>query len=193
MPLLDLSGTIRFAGTHQPVPLLQAGYSVTECTAVRGDLFSEFVKRFWTIFSMFLLFLGNRSLLAYLSVARGRLDPRYPYDKAIAFTVAGVLFLCIITLYASLYFIHLPCLHYIYRDRPFARRIVADFITNFYFSTVTITTLGYGDMSPKNHLWAELITSMEAINGLVAFGGLVSAIFGVDPRESHEAGVNPEK
>lgn len=46
----------------------------------------------------------------------------------------------------------------------------------FYFSTVTLSTLGYGDITPKGNGLAELTASLEALNGLIAFGVFTGAL-----------------
>ena len=45
--------------------------------------------------------------------------------------------------------------------------------TMLYFSVVTFTTLGFGDVTPKTWL-AELVVGLEVIAGYVMLGGLIS-------------------
>ena len=45
--------------------------------------------------------------------------------------------------------------------------------TMFYFSIVTFTTLGFGDITPKT-LLAEIIVGGEVIAGYIMLGGLIS-------------------
>lgn len=45
--------------------------------------------------------------------------------------------------------------------------------TFYYYSVVTFTTLGFGDIVPKN-LWAEIAVTTEVITGYVMLGGLIS-------------------
>jgi Ion channel/Pentapeptide repeats (8 copies) len=47
--------------------------------------------------------------------------------------------------------------------------------TPFYFSIVTFTTLGYGDITPKN-LAGELIVSLEVVLGYLVLGLLISVL-----------------
>lgn len=47
--------------------------------------------------------------------------------------------------------------------------------TYFYFSIVTFTTLGFGDVVPKNVL-GEILLSVEVVLGYVMLGGLVSML-----------------
>ncbi len=50
-----------------------------------------------------------------------------------------------------------------------------DFVDSIYFSTVTITTLGYGDIVPEDTLTKALV-SLEAILGIVLIGVFLNAI-----------------
>lgn len=50
----------------------------------------------------------------------------------------------------------------------------AGFVDFFYFSTVTVTTLGYGDISPKTDL-ARLLVSLEVLLGVVCAGLFLNA------------------
>ena len=47
--------------------------------------------------------------------------------------------------------------------------------TPFYFSIVTFTTLGFGDVTPLN-LWGEIWLTLEVILGYVMLGGLISIL-----------------
>ncbi|MFT7356098.1 MAG: hypothetical protein ACI92T_003149 [Pseudoalteromonas distincta] len=49
------------------------------------------------------------------------------------------------------------------------------FIKSFYFSVITITTLGYGDITPKSDS-AMLLTSVEALLGIFVIGIYLNAI-----------------
>ena len=46
-----------------------------------------------------------------------------------------------------------------------------------YFSTVTFSTLGYGDITLQDH-W-QLISSFEAVNGVILFGVSTAFVFAV--------------
>ena len=50
-----------------------------------------------------------------------------------------------------------------------------DFIDSMYFSTVTITTLGYGDIVPEN-VPAKVLVSFEAILGIVLIGAFLNTL-----------------
>ncbi|MBI1923268.1 pentapeptide repeat-containing protein [Candidatus Poribacteria bacterium] len=52
-------------------------------------------------------------------------------------------------------------------------RTEPNFITYFYFSVVTFTTLGFGDITPKNHT-SEMWLIVEVILGYIMLGGLIS-------------------
>jgi hypothetical protein len=45
--------------------------------------------------------------------------------------------------------------------------------TFYYYSVVTFTTLGFGDVVPKD-LWAELAVTVQVILGYIMLGGLIS-------------------
>jgi hypothetical protein len=45
--------------------------------------------------------------------------------------------------------------------------------TPFYYSIVTFTTLGFGDVTPTN-FWGEFWVTLEVILGYVMLGGLIS-------------------
>jgi hypothetical protein len=47
--------------------------------------------------------------------------------------------------------------------------------TPFFFSIVTFTTLGYGDVTPKN-IWGELFCSLEVIIGYINLGLLLAVL-----------------
>ena len=47
-----------------------------------------------------------------------------------------------------------------------------DFGDSFYFSTITFTTLGYGDFSPTG--WLKALTSLEAFLGVFNIGFLIA-------------------
>ncbi len=48
---------------------------------------------------------------------------------------------------------------------------------SLYFSTVTFTTLGYGDITLQER-W-QLLSSLEAVNGIILFGVSTAFVFGV--------------
>jgi hypothetical protein len=47
--------------------------------------------------------------------------------------------------------------------------------TSYYFSIVTYTTLGFGDVKPNN-FWGELLVSIEVIFGYVTLGLLLAVL-----------------
>jgi hypothetical protein len=51
-----------------------------------------------------------------------------------------------------------------------------DVFTPFYFSIVTFTTLGFGEIHPMGHLWGEIIVSIEVILGYLTLGLLLSVL-----------------
>jgi hypothetical protein len=61
--------------------------------------------------------------------------------------------------------------------------------TAFYFSSVTYTTLGYGDIVPEVH-W-RLLAMLEAANGFILFGWTTALVFAV-LREFRSAFPSPQ-
>jgi voltage-gated potassium channel Kch len=56
----------------------------------------------------------------------------------------------------------------------FVLGVIAEFEKALYFSTVTYTTLGYGDVVLEEH-W-RLLSSFEAANGIIMFGWTTALI-----------------
>ena len=54
-----------------------------------------------------------------------------------------------------------------------ANERIPTWFTFYYYSIVTFTTLGFGDIVPKNIL-AEILVTIEVILGYIMLGGLIS-------------------
>ena len=53
----------------------------------------------------------------------------------------------------------------------------APFFTAFYYSIVTFTTLGFGDVTPKPaEAYLQFLVTIEVILGYVMLGGLISIL-----------------
>lgn len=76
----------------------------------------------------------------------------------------GTVYLAFIPLFALVYFLNPE-----FWGEPLT------LIQSLYFSTVTITTLGYGDIAPKTET-ARILTSTEAIFGIVTIGLFLNAV-----------------
>jgi predicted permease len=61
----------------------------------------------------------------------------------------------------------------IYSNITLAFRSPPNVFTPFYYSIVTFTTLGFGDVIPTN-FWGEFWVTFEVILGYVMLGGLIS-------------------
>ena len=59
-------------------------------------------------------------------------------------------------------------------------------IDSFYFSFITLSTIGYGDLSPSTDL-GKIVTVVYGIAGLGVIAALVSAIASQRTRESRKA------
>jgi len=62
---------------------------------------------------------------------------------------------------------------YFHIDQLTPENKIESFFTMQYYSIVTFTTLGFGDVVPKN-LWAAALVTCEVIFGYVMLGGLIS-------------------
>lgn len=67
------------------------------------------------------------------------------------------------------------------------------FVDCMYFSVVTATTLGYGDIVPVTS-WARLLSAAEAIGGMVVVGAMISRLLSVQQekllRDTHNLAFN---
>jgi len=52
-----------------------------------------------------------------------------------------------------------------------------DFLNGFFFSAQTITTVGYGGISPHG-LWANVVSTFEALVGLLSFSFITGLLYG---------------
>jgi hypothetical protein len=84
--------------------------------------------------------------------------------------------LCIAFLYSIIYWSLGPAYFHV-EHMPFA------FTTVFYYSIVTFTTLGFGDIVPKNDIAAFFVTT-EVVFGYIMLGGLISIFAGKLSRRS---------
>jgi hypothetical protein len=60
-------------------------------------------------------------------------------------------------------------------DKHAEGRVTMDWARAFYFSTVTITTLGYGDIVPTSNT-VRMIISIESILGIILIGLFINAV-----------------
>ncbi len=76
--------------------------------------------------------------------------------------------------WSSLFAMAYCCVYYVLgRDYFHVENMQYSFITALYYSIVTFTTLGFGDITPKTNISA-LIVSSEVVLGYVMLGGLIS-------------------
>jgi inward rectifier potassium channel len=61
------------------------------------------------------------------------------------------------------------------------------FINGFYFSSQTLTTVGFGSIAPKSHA-ANLVAAFEALTGLLGFAVATGLLFGRVSRPSARIG-----
>ncbi len=73
------------------------------------------------------------------------------------------------------YLLMVPSFGVIYWLADFLWKTPLGFIESIYFSVVTITTLGYGDISPINDA-GRILTGIEALLGIVSIGLFLNSI-----------------
>jgi len=88
------------------------------------------------------------------------------------FCIAAIGFLTINTLFALIYLII-----GIEEITTASNSFLSDFMNAFFFSSQTLTTLGYGAMAPQG-LWSGVVSSFEAFVGLAMFSFLTGLIYG---------------
>ena len=119
----------------------------------------------------FLVAMTNWALAQYLFAITGKDDAAHHRPTAIALSAA--LFIALILLYATIFGIEMPALF-----RADSKHVLSWYesaVKAFYYSVVTITTLGYGDVLPSDAL-SRATAALEALNGLVTFGIFTGAI-----------------
>ena len=76
----------------------------------------------------------------------------------------------------------------VYELDPMAFKIGEDSINFVYFSYLTLTTVGYGDITPVNE-FAKMLTNLESITGQLYLAILIAQLVGIriaqQARESH--------
>lgn len=78
-------------------------------------------------------------------------------------------------LLGSIYLLLVPLFGVIYYFNPTFWKEPLTFIQSIYFSVITITTLGYGDITPATEV-ARLLTAVEALSGIIIIGLFLNAI-----------------
>ena len=121
----------------------------------------------------------------------GGLGSIHPYQWAISlswskFTLLAILFYVVLNaLFALLYVMvgieglaNAPA-----QNSEGVRQFIENFAHAFYFSVQTFTAVGYGTVSPLNHM-TNIVASFEAMIGLVGFALVTGVLFGRFSRPS---------
>ncbi|MFT6916579.1 MAG: Ca2+/Na+ antiporter [Motiliproteus sp.] len=75
----------------------------------------------------------------------------------------------------SVYILAIPVFGLIYYFNPIFWNMQLTLVQSIYFSIVTITTLGYGDITPQTDL-ARSLTALESIFGIILIGFFLNAV-----------------
>lgn len=140
----------------------------------------------WIITPLILLFFGLLAQTPLFLFKDFKLElSKFHYINS---RLKGVVFLYILTdiIFAFVYRIHsidYPCSFY----EP-----ISSFIDAFYFSTVTFTTLGYGDITPVDQS-VRFLAAEEAIIGVIFIGVIVAVAINLPPPLTQDSKDTPEK
>jgi inward rectifier potassium channel len=64
------------------------------------------------------------------------------------------------------------------------KTFLVDFVNAFFFSSQTVTTLGYGAMAPTS-LLSGIVSSCEALIGLMSFSFITGLLYGRFQNQKH--------
>ncbi|MBN2053262.1 two pore domain potassium channel family protein [Candidatus Woesearchaeota archaeon] len=96
----------------------------------------------------------------------------------ISFTQVFLLWFIIILIFACAYFLlSLNPAHALGYRGNFLRWDLSSFMNSIYYSFITITTTGYGDISPNG--LTKLLAVLEVVSGVIITGVLISKLVGV--------------
>lgn len=94
--------------------------------------------------------------------------------------------------YGLIYLLCIPCFGFIFFILPETIGKETSLVESMYFSTVTITTLGYGDISPMNNL-GRVVAATESVLGIILIGLFLNAISRVRGETSKDEEIEKEK
>jgi len=94
--------------------------------------------------------------------------------------------------YGSIYLFLIPCFGFVFYFFPEAIGKELTLIESMYFSAVTITTLGYGDISPVNDL-GRVVAATESVLGITLIGLFLNALSRVRGETSRNEEIEKEK
>ncbi len=112
------------------------------------------------------------------------LRPRFltPEAELSRWTALGLL-ISTATFLLFLHFLEILLWAIVYLRLPTGKEL-ADLDQAIYFSSITFTTLGYGDLTIRSY-W-HLLTGIEAMNGILLFGWSTALLFGLSKSSGTE-------
>lgn len=137
--------------------------------ATTGSLIdSELLLQFANLVSGYLLLVVFVSLLVYV-IRQTHVTGDTLFGALAVYLAVGVLFGGLFTMIA----LQSPAAF----DPPEFVKFGGETVL-YYYSFVTLTTLGFGDITPLSHL-ARILTTIESLTGLVILGVLVGRVVGL--------------
>ncbi|MEJ1969378.1 MAG: ion channel [Rhizomicrobium sp.] len=169
------------AWKDNPFPMLAAFLSLLQVSVLTaldddGTRAARFVALMLALGMFAFILIANRYLPNYLITIAGR-RPEGDHDEHIPAAIfqCGALFFAIINFYGALFYAQMGWRYPCCAHAGDSVRAMTETAHWAYYSAVTITTLGYGDIAPISTI-SQLTAGLEAVNGLLAFGVFTGAI-----------------
>jgi len=168
------------AWKDNPFPLLFAVVSLLPISTFTllddGGTLSRFLALGVALAIFTMILIANRYLLGYLVTIAGKRKDG-DSDRLIppAIFQCSVLFFAIINFYGALFYAQMGWRYPCCTHAGGAVHALTETAHWAYFSAITISTLGYGDIAPVSTI-SQLTAALEALNGLLAFGVFTGAI-----------------
>ena len=167
------------AWKDNPFPILAAVYSLLPVTALTlidvASALARFAALTLALAIFVLIAIANRALLNYLITIAGKRDNDHDAHIPTAIFQCSALFFAIINFYGALFYAQIGWRYPCCARSEIPVRALTETAHWAYYSAVTITTLGYGDIAPISTV-SQLTAGLEALNGLLAFGVFTGAI-----------------
>lgn len=168
--------------------------SIAALTSNDAESLSALIARISVVLAAIIAVLAaNFALLNYVRAISAPNDDKH--HRPTAALLSLLIFCALIGAYASAYLVEMPQELEAKTSGPDFGETLHSVIASLYFSTVTISTLGYGDIEPQGE-FARITAAIEALNGLLAFGiftGTVTGFFAAKTLEAESASLSQKR